>query len=111
MISSVAVVPGTVAVSMIFLQCGQRRGALLGLHVAQIDLALRQGRRGVDGLAALHQADVDGDAALQVGQLVQGDDLVRHLADGADALLEVAARVGGLADDLEAPGTRRPCAT
>jgi hypothetical protein len=37
----------------------------------------------------------------QVGQLVHGDDLVRHLADGADALLEVAAGVGGLARDLE----------
>ena len=32
---------------------------------------------------------------------MQGDDLVRHLADGADALLEVAARMGGLAEHLE----------
>ena len=32
---------------------------------------------------------------------MHGDDLVRQLADGADALLEVAAGVGGLARHLE----------
>ena len=72
-----------------------------GLDVAQVDLALRVRRRGVDRLAALDGADVDGDAARQVGQRVHGDDLVRQLADGADALLEVAARVRGLAEHLE----------
>src|SRR5581483_12396015 len=69
--------------------------------VAQVDLALGARRRRVDGLAALDEADVHGDALPQVGELVHGDDLVRHLADGADALLEVAPRVGGLAGHLE----------
>ena len=78
-----------------------QRAPLLGLDVAQVDLPFRERRRGVDGLPALDQADVDGDAALQVGQLVQGDDLVRQLADRADALLEVAAGMRGLAGDLE----------
>ncbi len=32
---------------------------------------------------------------------MHGDDLVRQLADGADALLEVAARVRGFAEHLE----------
>src|SRR5262249_28509502 len=79
----------------------QHLRALLRFDIAQVDLAFRGGRRGVDGLAALHEADVKRDAALQIGQLVQSHDLVRQLADGADALFEVASRVGGLAGDLE----------
>jgi hypothetical protein len=83
------------------LQRRQRRRAIPGLDVAQVDLAFGVRRRGVDRLAALDDADVDGDATRQVGQAVHGDDLVRQLADGADALLEVAAGMGGLAGDLE----------
>src|SRR5262249_10731810 len=75
--------------------------ALLSFDVAQVDLAFCGGRRGVDGLAPLHEADVNRDAALQIGQLVESHDLVRQLADGADALLEVAPRVSGPAGDLE----------
>ena len=75
-------------------------GAVRRRDVAQVDLALGRGRDGVDRLPAGDQPDVHRRAARDVGDRMQRDDLVRELADGAHALLEVAAGVGGLAGDL-----------
>ena len=43
--------------------------------VAQVDLALRPGRHGVHALPAGDKADIRGDAALEVGQRMEGGDL------------------------------------
>ena len=75
--------------------------AVGGLHVAQVDLALRPGRDGVHALPARDQADIQGDAALQIGQRMDGGDLRRQFADGADPGLEIAAGMGRLALDVE----------
>ncbi len=56
-----------------------------GIDVAQVDLALGPRRHGVDALAAADQADIQGDAAIQVGQRVDRLHLARQLLDGADA--------------------------
>src|SRR5262249_52963872 len=84
------------------LQSFQRPGPVGRLDITQVDQALGLWRRGVDGLAALDDAYINRDGALQIGERVHGDDLVRQLADGADALLEAAARMRGPAQHLDA---------
>ena len=56
----------------------------------------------VDGLAARDGADIAADAVRQVGERMQLDDLAGKLIDGADAVGEIVAGVGRLADDLDA---------
>ena len=81
---------------------GQHAVAVGGIDIAQVDLARSRGRHRVHRLPAFDHADIDGDALGEIGERVQGDDLVRDFADGAGALLEIGAGMGGLAGDGEA---------
>src|SRR5258708_39474797 len=56
----------------------------------------------VDGLAARERADIAADAVRQVGERMQLDDLAGEFLDSADAVGEIVAGVGRLADDLDA---------
>ena len=76
---------------------GHRHVAIGAGEKAQIDLGFGRRRHRVDRLAAAHQADVDRDAARNIGQRMQRRDLSRELLDRADALLEIGAGMRGLA--------------
>ena len=59
------------------------------------------GRHYVGAIAPLDDADVEGGAALEVGEGIDGQDPVTQLGDGAAPLLRLVARVGSLAGEIE----------
>ena len=82
---SSARVPGTKLRSMIAPMRAIDVVLVAGIDVAQVDLALGPRRDGVDALAAADQADIQRDAAVEVGQRVDRLDLAGQFLDGADA--------------------------
>jgi len=58
-------------------------------------------RNSVDALTAADQADIQSDAAIQIGQGVDRLNLVRQFLDRADPGTEIAVRMGRLSSDTE----------
>ena len=69
-------------------------------NIAQINLELAGGGHGIHALPTTHQTDIQRNAALQIRQRMNGDNLLRGLTNRADAGFEITAGMRGLAFNI-----------